>query len=107
MISTHILDTSLGCPASDVIVKLEKKIHDSWIVLFTEKTNADGRISFNCQADKGVYRLEFQIDEYFKKNKITPFFICAPVTFEISDIGRKYHIPLLLNPYGYSTYRGS
>ena len=107
MISTHILDTSLGFPAQGVAVKLEKKNGNAWQVIADEKTNTDGRIVFNCPKEVGTYRLQFQIEEYFKKNNIPPFFLEAPVVFQITDIARKYHVPLLLNPYGYSTYRGS
>jgi 5-hydroxyisourate hydrolase len=107
MISTHILDTSLGNPAKDVTVTLEKKSGNAWAVLSTQQTNADGRIAFNCAPDAGTYRLQFQVADYFKKQGLKPFFLEAPVIFEISDTGRKYHVPLLLNPYGYSTYRGS
>ena len=107
MISTHILDTSLGHPAAGVVVELAKHDGKSWMDLGIEKTNEDGRIVFDCPKEKGVYRLKFKTEDYFKKNNVVPFFIVAPVVFEISDISRKYHIPLLLNPYGYSTYRGS
>lgn len=108
MISTHILDTSLGHPAKDVEVKLEKQsAPNEWKLLATEKTNADGRIAFACPAETGIYRLQFQVEEYFRRQKLTPFFLTTPVVFQITDTARKYHVPLLLNPYGYSTYRGS
>lgn len=107
MISTHILDTSLGVTAQEVVVELAKYENDKWQVVASEKTNSDGRIVFNCAAVAGVYRLKFEIEDYFLKNKITPFFVVAPVVFKIEDTNRKYHIPLLLNPFGYSTYRGS
>lgn len=107
MISTHILDTSLGHPAANVAVKLEKQEGASWNKIAEEKTNADGRISFSCPPAPGTYRLQFQIDAYFRNQKLTPFFPEATVVFQISDTNRKYHVPLLLNPFGYSTYRGS
>lgn len=109
MISTHILDTSRGVTANGVRVQLTKYEiqNDSWTEISSELTNADGRIEFKCPAEPGVYRLKFEIGEYFKLNKIQPFFVIAPVVFRIDDTTRKYHIPLLLNPYGYSTYRGS
>lgn len=107
MISTHILDTSLGHPAEGVTVTLEKKIGENWTLVGTDQTGKDGRIAFQCPAEAGHYRLLFQIETYFQRNKITSFFTEAPVVFHATDIGRKYHIPLLLNPYGYSTYRGS
>jgi 5-hydroxyisourate hydrolase len=107
MISTHILDTSHGHPAQQVKVSLEKSAGDSWKSIGVEKTNADGRIMFNSPKEAGTYRLIFHVEDYFKSHNIDPFFLNAPVVFRISDTNRNYHIPLLLNPYGYSTYRGS
>jgi 5-hydroxyisourate hydrolase len=107
MISTHILDTSLGHPAQGVSVRLERYSNNEWSRIAEEKTSTDGRISFNCPAEKGVYKLVFLVEDYFTKNKVEAFFVRAPVIFKVTDTGRKYHIPLLLNPYGYSTYRGS
>ncbi len=107
MISTHILDTTLGSPAKNVVVELAKHDGQHWVDIQVASTNDDGRIAFNCPNEKGVYRLKFKIEDYLKKNNFTPFFIVAPVVFEISDTSRKYHVPLLLNPFGYSTYRGS
>lgn len=107
MISTHILDTSLGRPANEVSVELARHDGTKWIEIQTDKTNSDGRIVFNSKSEPGVYRLKFKIEDYFKKNNVDAFFLVAPVVFNITDTSRKYHIPLLLNPYGYSTYRGS
>lgn len=107
MISTHILDTTLGMPAKNVNVELAKHDGQRWVDIQVSTTNDDGRIVFNCPNEKGVYRLKFKVEDYLKKNNFTPFFIVAPVVFQISDTSRKYHIPLLLNPFGYSTYRGS
>ncbi len=107
MISTHILDLNLGQPASGVMVELEKKAGDDWQTVKESATNADGRIQFDIAAATGEYRLTFKIEDYFLKMKLAPFFTVAPVTFKISDTKRKYHIPLLLNSFGYSTYRGS
>lgn len=107
MISTHILDLNLGLPAAGVSVELETGSGDKWRSLKSEKTNADGRIQFDVKPEAGHYRLTFKIEEYFKKQKQEPFFTVAPVTFHITDVKRKYHIPLLLSSFGYSTYRGS
>lgn len=107
MISTHILDTSLGNPAKDVSVRLEKRVDGDWQTMFTDLTNADGRIAFDCPYEAGVYRLLFSVEDYFKKQGKESFFLITPVVFQITDTKRKYHVPLLLNPYGYSTYRGS
>lgn len=114
MISTHILDTCKGMPASDVIISLEKKesTDGEWIKIGSGSTNADGRLSFDCPKEKGIYRLNFGIESYFKKDKAREvsgdfFFLDTPVVFQITNTDRKYHVPLLLNPYGYTTYRGS
>ncbi len=105
MISTHILDTTKGAPAADVTVVLEQQQGSSWKEIGTDKTNTDGRIVFNCPKEKGIYRLTFKIEEYYKTEE--HFFMNTPIIFNIQNIDRKYHVPMLLNPYGYSTYRGS
>jgi 5-hydroxyisourate hydrolase len=105
MISTHILDTTKGMPARDVAVSLERHQQGHWITIGEDKTNADGRIVFDCPREAGTYRLTFMIEEYFQGE--ASFFLNTPVIFKIEDTARKYHVPLLLNPYGYSTYRGS
>ena len=105
MISTHILDTTKGSPASGVTVLLEQKQNNDWKEIGTDKTNSDGRIVFNCPKEQGIYRLTFMIEEYYKNEE--HFFLNTPIVFQIKNTERKYHVPLLLNPYGYSTYRGS
>jgi len=111
-ISTHILDTSSGSPAGGVAVRLEIKSSsagspDAWKDLGAGITNPDGRHVFDPDAQKGVYRLTFSIEDYFKRAGKEYFFMNTPVVFKIEDTQRKYHVPLLLNPFGYSTYRGS
>jgi 5-hydroxyisourate hydrolase len=105
MISTHILDTTKGAPASGVTVKLEKLNENTWAELGTDQTNIDGRIIFNCPHDAGTYRLTFMIENYYQHEE--HFFMNTPIIFQVKNTNRKYHVPLLLNPYGYSTYRGS
>jgi hydroxyisourate hydrolase len=107
MISTHILDTSIGIPAEGVFITLEKENNGAWQTLSQGTTNADGRLTFDCEKAPGNYRLLFKIESYYEKKKIESFFLDTPVHFKIKDTSRKYHVPLLLNPYGYSTYRGS
>ncbi len=107
MISTHILDTSSGQPAANVSVHLEKRVDGDWKTLAKELTNTDGRIAFDCPYEAGAYRLLFAVEDYFKTKKVESFFLITPVVFNITDTKRKYHVPLLVNPYGYSTYRGS
>ena len=105
MISTHILDTTKGMAATVVTVLLEQKNNDSWKEIGTDKTNTDGRIGFDCPKEQGIYRLTFQIEEYYQNEE--HFFLNTPIIFQVKNTERKYHVPLLINPYGYSTYRGT
>ena len=108
MISTHILDTQVGSPASNVSVSLSIKSEiGSWSEIQTAKTNDDGRIVFDCEAKAGTYQLNFIVEEYFERSGNEYFFTEAPVIFKVSNTNRKYHVPLLLNSFGYATYRGS
>lgn len=106
-ITTHILDTSLGKPASGVPVVLYKQHDDYWDVIAANTTDKNGRISeFPDQTGKltpGVYKLKFEVKDYFKEDVFFPF---VEVVFYVSK-GEHYHVPLLLSPFGYSTYRGS
>ena len=105
MISTHILDTTKGVAAQGVSVLLEMKSASDWKTIAVDKTNADGRIVFECPKVEGVFRLTFNIEDYF--GNAEHFFLNTPIVFQVKDTKRKYHVPLLLNPYGYSTYRGT
>jgi len=109
-LTTHILDTSIGKPAQNVSVILEQKQATSWNKIAEAVTNTDGRISdllaVNKILDKGIYRLTFDTQSYFKKQNIKTFYPSVTIEFEITDTTH-YHVPLLLNPFGYSTYRGS
>ena len=105
MISTHILDTTKGLAAVGVTVLLEKKTNETWLAVGSDKTNSDGRIVFNSPKEMGIYRLTFHIEDYYKSEE--HFFMNTPIIFQVKNTERKYHVPLLLNPYGYSTYRGT
>ncbi len=105
MISTHILDTTKGMPAAGVTVVLEKRNQGQWTELGKDKTNTDGRIVFNNPFEAGDFRLTFKIEDYFKGQE--SFFLDPQIAFKVSDINRKYHVPIILNPFGLSTYRGS
>jgi 5-hydroxyisourate hydrolase len=107
MISTHILDTSKGVPAPNIPVKLQIQSGKDWKDVAAGSTNADGRHSFECEKIKGVYRLVFDVESYLKSAADDYFYQSIPVVFKIENTARKYHVPLLLNPFGYSTYRGS
>lgn len=109
-ITTHILDTSCGRPAASVNVSLEQKSAASWTFIAKGITDNDGRIKDLLSADKkishGTYRLIFETGKYFSSQNVKAFYPSVIVEFEITD-DKHYHVPLLLNPFGYSTYRGS
>jgi 5-hydroxyisourate hydrolase len=108
MISTHILDTSLGSPASGVGVRLEYRTEAGvWSELSAGVTNTDGRFVFSDLGLPGTYQIVFEVEPYFIREQTESFFPAVSVVFRIKSTERKYHVPLLLNPYGYSTYRGS
>jgi len=110
-LTTHVLDTSKGKPAEGIPVLLEKPgPKGRWLAFAKGVTNKDGRISDLLKKDKvlkpGNYRLTFDTASYYNKQGIKYFYPLVQIVFEISDASN-YHVPLLLNPYGYSTYRGS
>ena len=110
-ITTHVLDTSKGRPADGITAILEFKTADGWTELARGSTNADGRIPDllpkEIRISPGVYRLTFELRSYLEGNQTASFYPYVPVVFEIKDSEQQYHIPLLLSPFGYSTYRGS
>ena len=111
-ISTHILDTSRGTPAKSVAICLEAQNTDeSWTELSHAWTDEDGRVKpfflVHHPLTAGVYRLVFDIDAYFNSLGVNSFFPQVTVVFKVDDDAQHYHVPLLINPYGYSTYRGS
>ena len=109
-ITTHILDISQGRPAQGVNVVLEFQA-DEWEPLGTGVTDADGRLKTllpaEVQLQPGKYRITFETSAYFAAHNIASFYPEICVTFFIQDIAQHYHVPLLLSPFGYSTYRGS
>lgn len=107
MISTHVLDTSLGAPAAGISVKLQKKEDAGWKDLGAGRTDADGRFTFDCERTTGTFQIVFETGEYLQKSAKDFFFPIAQVVFKVENPQRKYHIPLLLSPFAYSTYRGS
>ena len=108
-LTTHILDTSTGKPAKGIKVSLEFFKSGNWENITGNITNDDGRIpdfTDNLNLERGNYQITFQTGEYFKANGIKGFYPHVSIVF-ILDSDEHYHVPLLLNPYGYSTYRGS
>jgi 5-hydroxyisourate hydrolase len=110
-ITTHVLDTAVGKPAQGVEITLFQLSGDDWKKLGQGETNSDGRVG-NLLADNqvleaGRYKVVFVIESYFQNQKIAAFYPYAEIVFDIEGDGQHYHIPLLLSPFGYSTYRGS
>lgn len=112
-ITTHILDTANGHPAKGITAVLDYRDSEGgWVEIARGVTNEDGRITdwmkTEKPAKKGVYRIIFEAGFYFDKSGVKPaFYPIIPVVFFLENPEQHYHIPLLLNPYGYSTYRGS
>ncbi|HUP89563.1 MAG TPA: hydroxyisourate hydrolase [Longimicrobiales bacterium] len=109
MITTHILDTALGKPAANVGVTVEQMdAYGAGHPVAQGRTDADGRIKdLLKEVQPGRYRLIFETGAYFLETKREGFYPEVTVTVEIRDANQHYHVPLLLNPFGYSTYRGS
>ncbi|MFT4552304.1 MAG: 5-hydroxyisourate hydrolase [Chlamydiales bacterium] len=111
-ISSHILNTHLGKPAKTMLVVLEHETGDGiWSELTEEESNDDGRVEDFDPGDSpfqpGVYRLIFDTKKYFSTIGQDSFYPSVCVVFQIDNPDQHYHIPLLLNNYGYTTYRGS
>ena len=107
-LTTHVLDTAHGRPAAGVAIELARLDGDHRDVLRTAATNADGRTDAPLLAGEdvraGTYELVFAVGDYFQA---AGFLDRVPVRFTIADPGQHYHVPLLVSPWAYSTYRGS
>jgi 5-hydroxyisourate hydrolase len=111
-ISTHVLDTSLGKPAGGVNVDLTRvEPRDAAELVASGVTNVDGRVPSlvpdGAEIVAGIYRLNFSVTPYFIATQREHLYPWISIYFTVSDEPQHYHIPLLLNPYGFSTYRGS
>ncbi|MBX0298752.1 hydroxyisourate hydrolase [Cryobacterium sp. 1639] len=108
-ITTHVLDAVTGRPAALIGVVLEHHIHGSWREIATARTDADGRVSdLGPEAvPAGRYRITFDTGTYFAARSQATFYPHVTIVFELDDESAHYHVPLLLSPYAYSTYRGS
>ena len=111
-ITTHVLDVMAGRPGAGIPVKLEQKAGpNDWVVVAEGVTDADGRISdlmpANDQLLVGDYRLVFDTSAYFAVINIDAFYTQITISFVVKDVTQHYHVPLLLSPFGYTTYRGS
>jgi 5-hydroxyisourate hydrolase len=108
-LSTHVLDATTGRPAAGVQVRLERSAGDGWSAESEGQTGTDGRLRLpdGAAASPGVYRITFGSGAYFSARGSSSFYPEVTVTFEVTGQGDHYHVPLLLSPYAYSTYRGS
>jgi 5-hydroxyisourate hydrolase len=109
MLSTHVLDISNGLPAGKIAVMLFAIDGNVRRHLTTSVTNADGRTDAPM-ADvltPGIHELTFQVGPYFAGKNVESFYDEITIRFRVTDAKRNYHVPLLLSPWGYSTYRGS
>ncbi len=111
MISTHVLDTWAGIPAAGVRVTLERQMGTQWLAAGETLTDADGRVkemlSGGTPKQVGTYRLRFATGAYFESRGVAAFHPSVMVEFEVRDTSAHHHVPLLLGPYSYTTYRGS
>ncbi|HYO34363.1 MAG TPA: hydroxyisourate hydrolase [Nocardioidaceae bacterium] len=113
-VSTHVLDASLGRPARDVPVSLfQQHVSGDWRELLRGTTDADGRLKAvsstgePLQLNHGIHRIDFETATYFASSGQTGFYPQVSIIFEVLDPSAHYHVPLLLSPFAYSTYRGS
>jgi len=105
-ITTHVLDTAKGCPAANVPVTLEYLNNSNWEIVAKGTTDNDGRIMdwMDDDAQKGEYRITFATTAYHDNKG---FFPSVAINFNVENPDQHYHVPLLLSPFSYSTYRGS
>ncbi|MFO7299008.1 MAG: hydroxyisourate hydrolase [Actinomycetes bacterium] len=101
-VSTHVLDLEKGRPAVGMVVRLSIWAEDGWHTVAESVTDNNGRVTSFPEVPPGRYRMAFETGEY--GNGFYPY---VPVPFVITEPDGHYHVPLLLSPYGYSTYRGS
>jgi 5-hydroxyisourate hydrolase len=113
-LTTHVLDTAHGCPAGGIGLTLYRLDGDSRTRLTATVTNDDGRTDAPLipkgNLARGQYELVFEVGAYFEGRGVrldVPFLDAVPIRFGISDEAAHYHVPLLVSPFGYSTYRGS
>ena len=110
-VSTHVLDTSIGRPAASIAVQLQRQNAEGWTHVSRAVTDKDGRAPGLLPPDEpagaGGYRLTFDVGEYFRGRGVDSFYSTVSIDFVVRDAAAHYHVPLLVSPYGYSTYRGS
>lgn len=110
-LSCHVLDTSQGRPATGVRIALERFEEPSgWSPVAVSTTDSDGRVRDllgGQPLEPGEYRARFETGDYFERRGVQSFYPRVEVTFAVASADEHYHVPLLLSPHGYTTYRGS
>lgn len=106
-LSTHVLDAMTGQPAEGVGVTVEQQVDGAWVRVGGGVTDADGRLPELGSPGVGVHRISFATGAYFGGRGVATFYPEVAITFEVVDAAGHHHVPLLLSPYAFSTYRGS
>ncbi|KAF8604096.1 Hydroxyisourate hydrolase [Ceratobasidium sp. AG-I] len=110
-VTCHVLDSTLGKPAANVNVRLEAAEGSNFVTLASGQTDSDGRctnlLPSEPRLQAGVYKMVFNTGEYFEKDKRDTFYPVVEIVFHLAKPNEHYHIPLLLSPWSYTTYRGS
>ncbi|MBT0722661.1 hydroxyisourate hydrolase [Tatumella sp. TA1] len=108
-ITTHILDTALGKPANQVAIALEQLTPEGWLLLAEGRTDSDGRLKSLTPEPigPGHYRLTAEIGDYFARTDRLSLYLTAQIDFVINQTGEHFHLPYLITPNSWSTYRGS
>jgi len=110
MITTHVLDTAAGRPGSGIAIELEHDHAGTWQLVGGGITDDDGRLRTITPLGPvapGTYRIRFLTGAYFASHGVAAFFPVVEIQFSVHDGSAHYHVPLLLSPFGFSTYRGS
>ena len=110
MITTHVLDTAAGRPGRHIAIELERIEHGNWHLIGGGVTDDDGRLRTltpEGPVPAGTYRIRFQTGPYFAAQGVAAFFPVVEIQFTVADGTQHHHVPLLLSPFGFSTYRGS
>jgi 5-hydroxyisourate hydrolase len=109
-ITTHVLDTARGRPAEGVPIVLEREADGAYVELGRGSTDADGRLRTlmgDRALEAGIYRLTFDTGAYFAARGVESFYPSVTLVFQVRDASQHHHVPLLLSPFGFTTYRGS
>lgn len=108
-VTTHVLDAAQGRPAAGIAVDLERRDGSQWRHVAHGATDSDGRIATLGpeKLDSGTYRVTFAVADYFEAQQVRAFYPEVTVTFLVDENEDHYHVPVLLSPFAYSTYRGS